>query len=391
MPTTAIPQISDIERIAAQTNPVVRNLQITQCYHELAQVLAERTGRRANWCAYATWASKQAGQTIRKEDLTRALENELGSEAAANQATQNLAAAARRVGTKFGAEEITSIAWKALDPQAAFTRSSLAVARGNLKVFAEIGREFARFYAACLEDTSYDNEKIAYFCEQLRGGEPPDGQRYLRQAFLHYYQALFEDDEKRRTELLLLANLEIGFHEQTRLQPEINEALAAPIISSQDFARNLLKAMRPNWGILNDVLLTILRLLGQLLDFDTAVQAYTRGAQRQAQLIVTETMMTIELPHYKQLRLGNDLPDAFPAVLQQIANPELLALLAQIDPTPDSTRESGTQYWGDLPDRLHFIADMFRCYQTDENLFEPPFSAEQTAALKADQLPTGRL
>jgi hypothetical protein len=390
MPTTS-PAITDIERIAAQPNPVLRNLQITQCYHELAAVLAERTGWSANWCAFATWASRQAGQTIRKEDLKRSLEDELGSDEALKQAAGRLAASVQKLGRGMKVADSLNLLRRVIDPEAALTRSSEAVARGNLKVFAEIGREFARFYADCLDSASYEGEKIAHFCEGLRSGDPPDGQRYLRQAFQHYYQVLFETDEKMRSELLLLANLEIGFHEQTRLQPEINEALAAPVISPGEFARNLLRALRPNWGALNDVLLYLLRLLGRVVDFDDAVQVYANGAQRQAQLIVTETMMTIELPRHKRLRLGDDLAEAFPAILQQIDNPELRALLRQIDPTPDSTRESGTQYWGDLPDRLHFIADLFRCYQTDQVLFEPPFSADQTAALKAGHIPAGRL
>jgi hypothetical protein len=49
MPTTAHITISEVERIAALSDPVLRNLQITQCYHELALVLAERTGGSANW------------------------------------------------------------------------------------------------------------------------------------------------------------------------------------------------------------------------------------------------------------------------------------------------------------------------------------------------------
>ena len=389
MSTTPIPTIRDFERIAALPDPVLRNLQITQCYHELSLVLGERTGWSANWCSFATWASKQAGQTIRKEDLSRTLKNELGSDAAAQRAAQNLAVAAQRVGARPEVVEITEFIWKVMQPEAAFARSSDAVARGNLKVFEEIGQEFARFYADCLQDTVYDPHKISDFCEGLRAGEPPEGQLQLRKAFQHYYQALFEGDEKKRIELLLLANIEIGFHEQTRLQPEINEALAAPVISPQTFARNLLNALRPDWGLLNEVVLYIMRLFGRLVDFDSATQVYTAAAQRQAQFIVTETMMTIELPHHNRLRLGDDLNAAFPPILQSIDNPELLALLTQIDPTPDSTIESGAEYWGDLSDRLHFIADMFRCYQTDEDLFEPPFNAEQTAALKADQKPAG--
>ena len=377
MPDAKQPAVADVERIAALTDPVLRNLHITQCYHQLAVVLAERTGGGANWCSFATWASKQAGQTIRKEDLGRTLEATLGSQAAALQAAQELRAAALRLGARLQVEELLKAAWKAYDPQSAFERSSAAVARGNLKVFAEIAWEFARFCADCLPDRVYDADHIARFVEQLRPGNPPDGQGYLRKAFLNYYQALFEQGEKVRNELLLLANLEIGFHEQTRLQPEINEALAAPIISPQDFARNLLHAMRPEGGWLRDVAWLIMRGLGRLTNFDAVVATYVEEAQRQAQFLVTETMMTIELPHNTRLRLGDDLAVRFPSILQQLSNPDLLELLAQIDPTPDSTRESGTEYWGDLPDRIHFIADMFRCYQMSPELLEPPFATDR--------------
>jgi hypothetical protein len=378
MPAKEIPTIAEVERIAALTDAVLRNRQITQCYHELAVVLAERSNGSANWCCFATWASRQAGQTIRKEDLGRALETALGSQDAALQAAQELKAVAGRWGVNLKVEELMKLAWQAYDPRSAFERSSAAVARGNLKVFAEIGREFARFYANCLPDQVYNADHIAQFTEQLRPGDPPDGQGYLRKAFLHYYQVLFEQNEKARNELLLLANLEIGFHEQTRLQPEINEALVAPIISPRDFADNLLKALRPEGGWLREVTWSILRVLGRLANFDTVVERYVAAAERQAQFLITETMMTIELPHNNRLRLGDDLTASFPFLLKQLRNPELLDLLAQIDPTPDSTRESGAEYWGDLSDRIHFIADMFRCYQMSPELLEPPFPPDQT-------------
>jgi hypothetical protein len=39
---------------------------------------------------------------------------------------------------------------------------------------------------------------------------------------------------------------------QIRLQPEINEALDAPVISPQTFARNLLNVLRPGGGWIDD-------------------------------------------------------------------------------------------------------------------------------------------
>lgn len=368
-----MPTVSDVEQIAAVSDPVLRNLRITQCYHELALAMTKRTGRIANWCSFATWASKQAGQTIRKEDLARTVEHTLGDDPVVLQAAQELVVALRQVGIRLGADEIVGFIWKVLDPEAAIDHSSQAVARGNLKVFAEIGREFARFYALCLHDLVYDGQKIAVFCQGLRSGDPPDGQEYLCQAFLRYYQAFFEPDLKRRSELLLLANLEIGYHEQTRLQPEINQALIAPVITPEAFTRNLLKALRPNWGQLNNIIWLMMRLLGRLTTLDASITAFLTAAQRHSQRIATESMMTIELPPNKLLRLGNDLSKGFPAILQKIDNPDLQALLAKIDPTPDNLEESGAQYWGDLADRLHFIADMFRCYQMSPELLDPPF------------------
>ncbi len=141
------PTVADVERITAVADPVLRNLQITQCYHELAATMAGMTGPGANWCAVATWASKQAGQSIRKEDLQHALERRLRSSSDAADAAQMMASA----GQEIAGEEGRSVAgavealWDALNPAAAFERTAEAVARGNRKVFEEIAWHFARF------------------------------------------------------------------------------------------------------------------------------------------------------------------------------------------------------------------------------------------------------
>jgi hypothetical protein len=113
-----------------------------------------------------------------------------------------------------------------------------------------------------------------------------------------------------------------------------------------------------------------------LTELEAAIEAFVNWAKRQVQFLVTETMMTIELSPDNRLRLGDDLTAGFPPMLQRITNPDLLALLARIDPTPDSTSESGAVFWGDLPDRMHFIADMFRCYEMDRKLLEAPFDTD---------------
>jgi hypothetical protein len=391
MSALPIPTVSEVARIAALSDPVLRNLQITFCYHQLARVMPERTGWEANWCTFATWASKQAGQTIRKEDLARALEGFLDDNAEREKQTDHFLADVRRLGVKVERRKFIDLMWKAVDADGAFARSSDAVARGNLKVFAEIGHEFARFYASCFADEQYEGENIAKFIGDLRPGPPPEGQEHLRQAFQGYYQALFETDPKVRSELLLLSNLQIGFHEQTRLQPEINEALVAPVIMPQEFIRNLVRAYYPQNPRKANAVLLVLRGLGRLVGFDAFVKKYIAGVQQQAQFLVTHLMMTLDLPPHTRLRLGDDLSASFPPLLKRITNSSLLALLAQIDPTPDSPSGSGADYWGDLPDRLHFIADLFRCYHASVGLFAAPFSPEQINALKNGHLPSAPL
>jgi hypothetical protein len=378
------PKLADVDRIAALPDPVVRNLQITQCYHELSAAMAALTGPLANWCTFAAWASKQAGQSIRQEDLARTFEDLLAGSRSAARAMDNLAEAS---GDARGlhAPDVAAIRAtlrQALSPDAAFERVSDAIARGNKKVFEEIGREFARFLALC-RSGPLDAARVDEFCTALRAGEPPNGQRYLQQAFRRYAHAIAEADAKRKSELMLLANVEIGFHEQTRLQPEIVEALEAPLPNLAQLREDLLQALA------NDR--DAARAMWRRPDLDQTCARLARKARELARQAITATLMTLHLPGDRVLYLAEDLRNTFPPDLQQIDLPDLQALLRQIDPTPDSVRASGAQDWGDLADRIHFIADMFRAYEEDGSLLGPPFTPDQVAALKAGLRPAGRL
>ena len=321
-PDDPIPTTADVDRIAALPDPVIRNLQITQCYHELAVAMAARVGG-ANWCTFATWASRQAGQTIRKEDFARLLENAMRAAPARAQAAPDVAASAQALGSRHSAAEVQETVWDVINPLAAVDRASAAVGRGNKKVYEEIGREFARFYAACLNDAAPDSETIARFGAGLRSGDPPDGQQYLRQAFTRYYQALFERDPVTRVQLLLLANIEIGFHEQTRLQPEIAEAMNAALIDYKEFRLRLIKALFPQNSRLVRMRLFLLKMFNRPHPFDTTLDELLAEARRLAHMIITEYMMMLGLPRGVILHLGQDLPAEFPPALKQITLPDL--------------------------------------------------------------------
>lgn len=383
------PTVTDVGRIAALADPVVRNLQITQCYHELSQALAGAGGRGANWCTFATWASKQAGQTIRGDDLARTAEDRLGQSAEVDLLLAGVQHALALLGKRRDVRALRETLFAVLDPQAALRRAGAAVARGNLKVFEEIGREFARFLALFDDGTPVDAERVRRdFCAGLRPGEPPGGQRLLCDAFAAYGEAFALADPKARAEHMFFANLLVGLHEQTRLQPEIAAAVDVSLGDPEAVRQRLLRALLPGRWL--RVRLQFARLLGAPPPLDVALDRLIEHVRARLRQAVTEALLTLHLPG-RILRLGRDLDMPYPATLAQLTHPELTGLLAQIDPTPDSLAGSGTADWTDLPDRMHFITDLFRCYHDRPELFDAPFTPAQVARLRAGRRPDGRL
>jgi hypothetical protein len=262
MPARPIPTPDHVDAILALTDPVVRNLCITQCYRDLSEAMARRVRTEVNWCTFATWASRQAGCTIRGEDVDRMIETAVAEALNAPSATA-VVDALRVLGSRDDVAAIRRTLRGALGIDRAFARAGEAVMRGNLKVFEEIGAVFARFIAHRLDDPTFDAPAIAAFQDMLRPGDPPDGQEHLRRAFACYYAALFEGDAKTRAEEVCLGNLHVGFHEQVRLQPEIAAALDAPIADPDEIVGRLLDAHLGAGAWLVRVRRTLTRLLGR--------------------------------------------------------------------------------------------------------------------------------
>ncbi len=380
------PGVEEIDRIAALDDPILRNLRITQCYGELSGAVAALVGAAANWCTFAVWASKQAGQTIRQEDLLRTFEERFYLSAEISAALENLAASLKRIGANLPVRPSKGAILRVLDPRAAFTRAADAVARGNKKVFEEIGREFARFLDVFHGDENFDAEKTARFCAALRPGDPPEGQRLLSEAFAAYCRARFQTG-KEKSETMLLANLCAGYHEQIRLQPEIAEALNAALGDPAELRPRLLAVFLPGF-----YLRARARLLAAHESFlDGVFARVVREVNRLIRQVITEHLMTLHISNAPALRLGRDLSGKFPPALERIDNPRLRDILGRVDATADSLKDSGAIDWADFAERMHFIADFFRLSQERRELFDAPFTAEQTALLKSGALPEGRL
>ena len=249
-------------------------------------------------------------------------------------------------------------------------------------MFAEIGLEFARYLRECPPG---DAARLERFVGSLQPGEPPDGQRLLRQAFTRYHRLAEVSDERTRMELAVLANLEIGLHEQTRLQPEIREGLDAPYATKQDLGRRALTALFPSaarwWPIAGRPAAAVAGAVA------AGVQ---RASSRLAREVITESFLTLSLPG-RVLALGVHLPDAYPDPLREPADAELIAFLEPVEPAPPADDDCGAEDWSELPQRMHYIAHLFRAFHLRDELGDPPFTEEQVAAFRRGVVPDGEL
>jgi hypothetical protein len=364
------PTVAELERIVAQQDMVLRNLLITNAYHRLALAVRTRTGPGANWCTFATWASKQAGRTIRREDLGDFLRARLRS---SPELTALLHAALPFTRCSFDAlaDEIAD----AVNDDPSFARAARSVAEGNLKVFQEIALQFGHFLAA---ETSNPPGALEQFLATLLPGDPPTGQRLLADAFRAYHGALNEVEPSARAQRLFYANVLIGLHEQTRLQPEIAAALNAGFDEAK-VRRRLLTALLPSfWRRIRH---RVSGWFGGRPPLDDILDRLLPQVQRELRHIVTTEVMTLQFPGGLVIRLGHDLAGSFPPSLANIAHPELTAFLKRYDVTTDSVKGTGAKDWSVLVQRMHLIMDLFRCRHEWDPLFEPPFTAAQVAEM----------
>lgn len=359
----------DIDAIQSLDNLILRNLKITQSYHQLAGEMKSISGEKdVSWLAFGAYASKTAGHSIRHELLPDDLEKVFWS----FYLYRRMMRFVRRFLVSPGERD------KELDIIGRIlTGISLRISEGNLLVFAELALAYNDFVAEFSADDDQDKDKLAEYLGHFRPGPVEEGgQGYLIEAFKAYYEARLAADAKRKAELVFLANMLVGLHEQTRLQPKIAEALYTPVD----------------------------KVLGEQVRMITPLGNRISGWLHKALLgishrvfarIATQLFMTIYLPT-GDLRLGSDVrpskrDESFPPDLQKIQSERVLEILARYDRSGDTLRRSRADDWSNLDDRMNFIVDLFRSYQQARALFEPPFSPEQMADLDQNRVPEGKL
>lgn len=356
----------NIQHIVQHDDLLLRNLQITQGYFRLSERMRRAIGSsNVSWCSFATHASKTAGQALRHELIPGSLKSamiRLSGHADTFAFYNHVLADQERTAEQETANALAE----------ALKKVSLLVSEGNMLVFKELGWPFLDFANRFRKAWAYNGADLGDFLEaHFRPGALEDGgQDLLIEAFTAYYNARFETNRKRKAEYILQANLLIGLHEQTRLQPQIEAALAVPLDSWIRYREQPVQQGLPQ----------------KRLD-EISRRIVTRAA--------TRMWMSITLPT-RVLRLGeNVVPPtgvhSFPHDLLFIEDPRCRALVSRFDYRQDTLSGSAADNWSSLADRMNFVVAFFRSHQQSKRLFEPPFSVHQADAIEAGHIPAGPL
>ncbi|MGD8585421.1 MAG: hypothetical protein PVJ75_08725 [Chloroflexota bacterium] len=350
-----------IQSVIKNDNLVVRNLQVTQGYYRLSEGLRRcLSSANVNWCTFATHASKTAGQALRHELMPRYLRSAMIRMAGFDNTFLFLDGLDARDESQLGA-------WEGRLGDA-LRRLSHLVSQGNIVVFKELAWPFAAFIHEFRKDWRPDEGKIQDFLTRnLQPGPLEEGgQDYLIEAFRVFYYARYERDAKKKAELILQGNLLIGLHEQTRLQPQIEQAMTLPL--------RLFSKSAPGGG----------GKRGQ--------SALMRRAVSKA---VTQMMMSITLPS-RELKLGENViaPTgvfSYPDDLLVIESARCLELVRAFEFGQDTLTGSAAENWASLRERMSFVVDFFRSHQQYQRMWDAPFQPEQARAIELGHFPAGPL
>ncbi|MGH7298284.1 MAG: hypothetical protein ACRELB_25315 [Polyangiaceae bacterium] len=379
--------IASIASVSAEKNPVLRNLLITQRYHDLSVALRGAIGGPdVNWSTFATWASKTAGQSIRNEEVPPLVREVVGD------AEGEVMPHFDGIETVIGAILPTTgfhVSFLLAPIRETLGTVSTSIAEGNLEVFEELAPLFVRFVEA-VQGAPQGSAQFDAFLRTLRPGPAAeDGQELLSRAFTAYRQAILETDPVAKARLMLLGNCLIGLHEQTRLQPQIKEAMDAPI--DDVLRRHLHESLGTGAGK---------GVFKKLVDaVEKPFLALTDVAQDLWERVATRYLMSLALPGGAKLPLGRNIPkDAaapayLPPPLQNLTAPEELVTIVRTYDRARGSSDVGSASvdWRLLEDRMNFIVNLFRSRQQDPELLAQPFSDEQRGLIEGGAVPDGPL
>ncbi len=299
----------DLANITAPKDPILRNQWVTQGYWELSKGMDSvinppgSPDGGVNWSAHATWASRQAGEGIKGEGL----------------------------------------------PPAGVDHVPGELSFGNSLVFKDVGPDLQSFVQEFQSDEQPDFAQFDKWAQRF-----PESMQGKKEAFTAYYKARFEEDPKKKQELVLLGNVKLVGYEQKTLQEVLNRAMTAGGLSGKlaHFAANAL--MGPGGSNIFD---------------DIARRAGTRGVLGLKGMELSYPVAQGEMQYAK---LAEDVPNLPSKNLSTISNYDLRKTFESLNLSPDLADGggSGAKNWSVYGDRMRYISQHFRANHMNKEMLK---------------------
>lgn len=363
---------------------ILRNLWITQGYHDLGVRLSAHLSGEGTWLSYGVWASKTVGVNMRQDELPSLVREAYEDADELRRALDraNRKSLLRRLGIVRFLERETLVGL--------FVNTLGDVARylgeGNLKVFAELAPIYGNIIEQLDAGRYLQGEDLQNFIEAQNIDGTPENIRVFQTGIRNYFLAARSTDARERAQRVCYANLLAGLHEQRRLQGAIEKSLDAPVLDGLANIRHL-------WVFR---LLLRVPLIGWLLrKADADYFDLQDRVEQWFQEFITRFVLTINTPD-GTYHLGAPLPappnaPMYPADLDPITLPDLQALYDRWNQSGPGGENTGSYNWDSLADRMNFILALFRSRQQVPALQLEPFSEEQRRQLVQGKIPTGKL
>jgi AcrR family transcriptional regulator len=377
----------EVELIASEGFPlwepvevmVRRNRRITLAYADLSQRLGDVIARAgpddqraldANWCTFATWSSKTIGSVIEQAPQVTVGDDEIVPLTGV---------------LPGGLNELDGLPLPRRLREAmagCLSSSARALAAGNRIVFLEVGLAVATFlhhfpkpevvtsaaesdvadtelWEPCWQEIQAKLQRLVLLDPSwlLTPSPAPDD---LRLGLHHYFKALRPEEQARRSQHVLAANLLLAAYEQRRVDGYVWAALT-PFTE---------------------------RAMGQLIRDRTGRLGGVRRWPAGLFARWTTRRMVLHL-RGEAVPLGRPiLPPADPvdrwsdlATNAQVTLPVLQALITRYQLSSGSASNPGATNWTSFDQRMRAICSLFRLRQRQRSLFDPPFAMSEATSL----------
>jgi hypothetical protein len=355
---------AQVEQICHLDDDVYCNRWITFAYWRISRRLQKLIGANASWCTFSAWSSRTIGENLRLDKASRRVDELIKDDDTSIKGDDDRS-------IKRHERLLLELQYRVSTRDDGAAQRSLAL--GNRLIFHEIGYAMIDFVEWVERHPNFSEQKWAEYRQGIEPYEasdlfPAGDVEQLRGGLECYYHARHAGSDKDRAELVLQGNVLLGAYEQWRADPLLKVAL-------DPFPGRLVRVVRANPHSAPQLSLPGTGTPWALRHHSPILRALSSwfGAA------MTRWVMALDAPLFghkiKPIRVGHAIPPPgedeplYPQPLEELDNAQVKMLFGLYDRSQGNAAATDARNWTRFPDRMNFIANLFRAGQQDDDLY----------------------